>query len=175
MRSTCDRSAAETGFQIDGRAFADVVRDVGDMHMQLKIPVRQAANEDGVVEVAGGFAVNRDDWQRAVVLPVVKLAGVDDRIELLSLLQHLDGEAVRQVELADHDFDVDAEVVFVAEDFDDAAAWVAGGRRPVGDFDFDDHALKIGPLVTSGLGAEDAITGLSTGRFLPLRRRINEG
>ena len=34
---------------------------------------------------------------------------------------------VRQMEFADHDFDVDAEIVFAAEDFDDAAARVLSG------------------------------------------------
>ncbi len=99
---------------------------------------------------------------------------MDDGVELLGFLQHLDGEAVRQVELADHDFDIDAEIVFVAEDFDDTAARIAGGGRPVSDFDFDDHAFEVSEVVTGGFRAEDAISGLFAGRFLSLRSRLNE-
>ena len=60
-----------------------------------------------------------------IVVAMVQFAGVDDRLELLRLLQHLDRKAMRQVELADHDLDIDAEIVFVAEDLDHAAARVA--------------------------------------------------
>ena len=55
-------------------------------------------------------------------------------------------EAVRQVKFADHDFDVDTEIVFFAENFDDSAARVLGGAGPVGDFDVDDYAFEILPV-----------------------------
>ena len=45
---------------------------------------------------------------------------------------------MRQAEFADHDFDVDAEIVFAAEDFDDASAGALRGGGPVGDLDVDD-------------------------------------
>jgi len=48
--------------------------------------------------------------------------------------------------LADHDFDVDAEVVFCAENFDDASAWLLRGAGPVGDFYVDDYAFQILPV-----------------------------
>ena len=88
----------------------------------------RVADEDGVVEVARGFAVDGDDGKIAVVAAVAEFScgGLRCSIACASS-QHFGGKAMRQVKLADHDFDVDAEVIFVAEDFDDAAARVLGG------------------------------------------------
>jgi hypothetical protein len=68
---------------------------------------------------------------------------------------------VRQVKFADGDFDVDAEVVLTAENFDDAAARILRGRGPVGDFDIDHHAFEIVPVrAAGGFVAEHAVDGL---------------
>ena len=59
----------------------------------------------------------------------------------LGLLDDLGRELVGQVVLADDDFDVDAEIVGVAENFDDAAH---GGSATLGilqQFDVDHHAI----------------------------------
>ena len=72
-----------------------------------------------------------------------------------------------QVKLADHDLDVDAEIVFFAEDFDDAAARLLRGGGPVGDFHVDYHAFEILPVgVDCSLFADDSIH-----RLLLLRLR----
>src|SRR5664279_3544719 len=89
--------------------------------------VLHTADGDGVVEVARGFAVDGDDRQCAIVSPMAQLAGRDNWLELLRLLQHLDGKTMRQVELADDDLNIHAEVVFVAENLDHAAARAPGG------------------------------------------------
>ena len=85
-------------------------------------------DEDGVVEVAGGFAVDGDDRQIAEVA-----AGGDDfGVEMGDFAgfgEDFVGEDAREMVLADNDLDVDAEVVRMAEDFDDAAA---GGAVGVG-------------------------------------------
>ena len=133
------------------------MRYVGDVDLQLEVAVRHAAHGDRVVEVARGFAVDGDDGQRAIVAAMTQLAGRNDRLKLLRLLQDLDREAMRQMELADDDLDIDAEVVFVAEDFDHAPARIFGRRRPVGDLDLDDHVLQVAPLAAAGLVAEHAI------------------
>ena len=52
------------------------------------------------------------------------------------------GKDVGEVVLADDDFDVDAEVVGVAEDFEDAAAGGAAGGGEVGDLDVDGEAFE---------------------------------
>ena len=64
---------------------------------------------------------------------------------------------MRQVEFADDDLDVDAEVVFVAEDFENAAARALGGGGPFRDLDFDDYVFEVGPFATTRFGTEDAI------------------
>ncbi len=65
-----------------------------------------------------------------------------------------------QVKLADHDFDINAEIVFFAEDFDDAAARILRGAGPIGDFHVHHHAFEILPAgVDCGLAADDAIMG----------------
>ena len=69
---------------------------------------------------------------------------------------------MRQVELADDDLDVHAEVVFVAENLDDAAARILGRRGPVGDLHIHHQAFEIVPLAAARLFAEDAVgVGLS--------------
>ena len=62
------------------------------------------------------------------------------------------------MKFADHDLDVDPEVVFFAENFDDAAARILRGAGPVGDFYVDYYAFQIFPV---GVGAASSpITGL---------------
>ena len=52
---------------------------------------------------------------------------------------------MRQVELADDDFYIHAEIVFVAENLDHAAARILGGRGPVGDLDIHHYIFQIVP------------------------------
>src|SRR5271166_4542474 len=136
---------------------------------------RNAPRRDRVVEVTRGFAVNGDDGQRAIVTPTAQLARRDYRLKLLRLLQDLDGKAVRQVVLADDDFDIHAEIVLVAEDLDYAAARVLGWRRPIGDLHIHDEAFEVVPLVAAGFFAEDAIAcwlALATCFILPMWLRL---
>ena len=71
---------------------------------------------------------------------------------------------MRQMKFADDDFDVDAEIVFVAEDLDHASARILRGRRPVGDLDVDDDAFEIVPFgAAGGFFAQNAIADF---RFL---------
>ena len=62
-------------------------------------------------------------------------------MDRLRFFDHFGREAVGQVKLADHDLDVDSEVVFFAENFDDAAARLLRGAWPVGDFHVDYYAF----------------------------------
>src|ERR1019366_8875220 len=101
---------------------------------------------DGVVEVAGGFSVDGHDGEMAVVAAAAQIIGGDDVVafafagDRLRFFDDFERKAVGHVKLANHDFDVDAEIVFLAQDFDDAAARVLGGAGPVGDFYVDDYA-----------------------------------
>ena len=104
---------------------------VRDMDLELEISVLEAADQDGVVEIAGGFAVDSDDGQVTVVAALVQFARLNDSFDLLGFFQHLCRKAVRQVKLTDHDLDIDAEIVLVAENFDDAASGILRGRGSV--------------------------------------------
>ena len=45
--------------------------------------------------------------------------------------------------LADHDFDIDSEIIFVAEDFDNAAAGILVSGGPVCNLDIDYSMMKV--------------------------------
>ncbi len=122
-----DAGAAEAGFLIERAVGRDVLGDVGDVDLEFEIVVGEDADEDGVVEVAGGFSVDGDDGERAEVAAVAEFVAGDCGGDLLRFFERGGGEMVREVEFADDDFYVDAEVVFAAEDFDDSAARVLRG------------------------------------------------
>ena len=123
-----------------------------------KLPFEQAPHGDGVVEVARRLAVDGHDGQRAKVAAVAAVwPARNHSVELLRLLQDLDRKVVRQVEFADDDLDIDAEIVFVAKNFHHPSARVFGGRGPVRDLDFDHHAFQIAPLPLPRLFAQHPI------------------
>ena len=65
-----DAGAAQASFLVERGAVADVVRDVGDMHLQVPRAIFATLDVHGVVEVAGGFAVDGDDGEVAKVFAV---------------------------------------------------------------------------------------------------------
>ena len=81
--------------------------------------------------------------------------------DIAGVVEHGIRKEVGDVVLADHDLDVDAEVVGVAEDFEDAAARLAVERGPVGDLDIDDEIFEIVLCVKRMLRilAKDAMRG----------------
>ena len=156
-----DGVAAQACFEVERGAGMDVVGDVGDV--DLKMPVAGGGvvvDENGVVEVAGGLAVDGDDGQVAEVA-----AGGDDfGVEMSDSAgfgENLVGEDAREMVLADDHLDVDAEVVGMAENFDDLAAGGASGCGPGGDFNVDDETFEIARVVVAdgagGFFAEDAM------------------
>ena len=131
--------------------------DVGDVDLELVVSVGELADEDGIVEVAGGFAVDGDDGEVAEVAAALQFSGRDRRGDGAGFGDDRLGKVVGQVVLANDDLDIDAEIVFVAEDFDDAAARIFGCGGPVGDFAIDDQAFEIFPGAEAGFVADDAI------------------
>ena len=118
------------------------------------------ADGDGVVEVAGGFTVDGDDGQCAEIAALAFLRR-DHRGALCASSMTWPRKVVRQMKFADDDFDVDAEVVFAAEDFDDASARILRWRWPVGDFNVYHHAFEILPFgAASGFVAENTIRSI---------------
>ena len=136
------------------------MRDVGDVHLQFIVAVFELADVDSIVEVAGGLAVNGDDRQLAVVPAMAQFAHGNGVVvpDGLRLFDYLGREAMRQVELADHDFDVHSEIAFFAEDLDDTAARILRGRGPVGNLDVDHNTIEmLRAGVAGGLFAEHTI------------------
>src|ERR1019366_624149 len=116
-----DAVAAQTGFLIERRVGRYVLGDVGDVDLQFVVAVLELPDVDGVVEIARGFAVDGDDGKLAVVAAVSQCVGGNVGCDGLGFFDHLRREAMRQVKLADHDLDVDAEIFFFAENFDHAS------------------------------------------------------
>jgi hypothetical protein len=144
-----DGVAAEAGLEVEIGAGEDVFGDVGDVDLELVAAVGILRDEDGVVEVLGGFAVDGDDGEVAEVAALGDGFGVEMG-DFAGLGEDLFGEDVREMVLADHHLDVDAEGFGVAEDFDDAAASGAVFAGEVGDFDVDDEAFEVGVSVEIG-------------------------
>ncbi len=112
------------------------------MDLELEGSVGRSVDEDGVVEVSCGFAVDGDDGQAAEIPP----AGNFGEVEMgdgAGFGEHFFRKDARELVLADHHLDVDAEVVGMAQDFDDAAHGGPRGRGPGGDFDVDDEAFEV--------------------------------
>src|SRR5262249_9519369 len=117
-----ERGGARAGLLVDGGAVFHVVGHIGNVDLQLIVAVIEPADEHGIVEVAGGLAVNGDDGQVAEVAAPGGLLVRDDRVDFLGFLQHLHGKDVRDMVFADDHLHVNAEIVFIAEDLSHAAA-----------------------------------------------------
>jgi hypothetical protein len=127
------------------------VGDVGDV--DLEVPMAGGVvvlDENGVVEVTRGLAIDGDDGQVAEVAAVSDDFGVE-MSDSAGFGENLVGKNAREMVLADHHLDVDAEVVGMAENFDDFPAGGASGRRPRGDFNVDDETFEIARIVVADL------------------------
>src|SRR5208337_455923 len=109
-----DARAPQARFTVERRAGPDVVGHVGDVNVKQVIAPGQSLHVHGVVKVLGRLAVNGDDGQRAKVAPDFAVALGDVLWRGVRLRQHLGWETMRQVELADHDLYVHAELVTAA-------------------------------------------------------------
>ena len=99
---------------------------------------------NGVVEIAGGFAVDGDDGEVAKIFAALVFCFGDGNGAAGGFLQDCGGKCVREVMLADDDFDVDAEVAGAAEDFYDASGWRGAAARVAGELDVDYGAVEFG-------------------------------
>src|ERR1022692_2571619 len=172
-----DAGAAQTGFLIERRVGRYILGYVGDVDLEFVVSVFELADVDRVVEIARGFSVDGDDREIAVVAAAVERLGRNLGCNSLRFFDYFGREAVRQMILADHDFYIDAEIRFFAEDFYDAAARILRGAWPVGDFYVYYYAFQILPVgVDFGFVAYDSVDGTSFLRLYWLaRRRLNHG
>src|SRR5579864_1189072 len=89
-------------------------------------------------------------------------------------MQHLVGKAMWQMIFANDDLDINAEIVFVAQDFYDTTAWILRRGWPVRDLDVDDHVFEISPVAAvCGFFAENAMLGRTRRWSLVVGRRQN--
>ena len=120
-----DAGASQPGLKIQRGSRPDIVADIGDVDLELPVSVGERLDENGVVEVAGGFAVDGHDGEAAEVLAesqfFVGEGGDGLGGGVGGFCQDVGGEDVGEMVLADDDLDVDTEVVGVAENFEDAA------------------------------------------------------
>ena len=125
--------------------------DVGDV--DLEVPMAGGVvvlDENGVVEVTRGLAIDGDDGQGAEVAADSDDFGVE-MSDSAGFGENLVGKNAREMVFADDHLDVDAEVVGMAENFDDFGAGGASGRGPRGDFNVDDETFEIVQVVVAGL------------------------
>ena len=127
----------------------------------MKPPSGTRGDSDCVVEVACGFAVDGNDSAVAEVAAIGNAASDFIWIEMrdgAGFSENILGEDARELMLANHHLDVDAELVCVAENFNNATDGGLGGSGPAGDFDVDDHAFECEFLIACvEVLAEDAM------------------
>ncbi|MCY1291207.1 hypothetical protein D9M70_403880 [compost metagenome] len=140
------RVAALLRLVIQRRADLDVVRHVGDRHIELPATGEQLPAAavllaiDGIVEVAGILAIDGDEWQVAQIDALFLVLLLDFRPELARLLDHRFRPDVGNVVAAQGDVDFHARRHIVADHLDDVALRLEARGRPVGDLDLDELA-----------------------------------
>jgi len=117
--------------------------DVGDVDLEEPAAVITALDVHGVVEVAGGFAVDGDDGKAAKILAAGEFRFGDGAGELFGFVGNFAGKRVGQVVLADDDFGVHAEIAGAAEDFNDAADGSGAFAAVADQFGIDDGAIEF--------------------------------
>jgi len=142
--------------------------------VDLEVPVAGGLvmlNQDGIVEIASGLAVNGDDGQVAEVAAGGDGFGIETG-NGARFGENFLGKDAGEMVLADDHLDIDAEVVGMAEDFDDLAARGTDRGGPGGDFDVDNETFEVVGVVVAGLGSgfftEDAVRcrgGVRRGEF----------
>jgi hypothetical protein len=112
------------------------------MDLELESAVGAIGDEHGIVEIARGLAVDGDDGQIAEVAAAIYFGWVDVG-NGAGFGEDFFREDAGELMLTDHHFDVDAEVIGIAEDFDDATDGRSRGSRPAGDLNVDNEAFEV--------------------------------
>src|SRR5208337_5017306 len=95
-----DGITAQAGFAIERRLGTNVVGDVGDVYLKEPATVVAALDVNGVVEVAGGFAVNGDNGQFAEIFPAGAVVFGNGQGQALGFMQDFVGKSVGKMMLA---------------------------------------------------------------------------
>ena len=131
------------GFAVERRVARNIMRDVGDVYLKFEVSVGEKSHADGIVEIARRFAVNGDDSEIAEIAAAGELRPCDFLFLVSRFGQNFVGKNVRQVMLANYDFDVHADFARAAENFQDATD---GRETTLGitpDFDVYDGAIQL--------------------------------
>ena len=96
------------GFAVERRVARNVMRDVGDVYLKFEVSVGEQSHANGVIEVARCFAVNGDDSEVAKITTAGQLGLCDFLFFVSRFGQDFVGKNVRQVMLANYEFDVHA-------------------------------------------------------------------
>src|SRR5580693_910748 len=85
------------------------------------MPFGKRGHVDGVVKIASRLAINGDDGEAAEIAAAYDVGGSDLLLRGARFGEHFVGENMRQVMLANDDFDVHADFAGAAKNFDDAS------------------------------------------------------
>ncbi len=110
--------AARLGFVVEGGAFAQVVRDVGDRDPQPVPAARQGLQGHRVVEVARGFGIDGREGNRAQIRSVAKVRGLDRTWRELRLAHDGGGKFLADVGTRQGLLDLGARVIGIAQDLE---------------------------------------------------------
>src|SRR6476469_7633997 len=102
---------------------------VGNVHLKLITSASQLADMNSIVKVAGSLAINGYDRQVAIVIAMFQLLVRQNGADGLRLLQDLGGKKMADMVLANDDFHVHTEIIFIADNINHLAARTLVGRR----------------------------------------------
>ena len=138
-----DRRRAFVGLFVECAPLLHVVRDVRDVDPERIVPVRQPIDGDGVVEVPGMFAIDRDCGHESKIGAAADVLVLDYRADASCLDDRSLGVNVGNVMLANDDLGVDAGLFYPTQHFDHVTNRPARRGRPPCDLD-DDHLARLG-------------------------------
>ncbi len=138
-----DRRGALVRFGIQRAALSHVMRDVGDVHAEPEVPVRQPRKRNRVIEIARVLAVDGHDGAIAKVGPACDVAVAHVLAQPARLGDRLGAVRVGNLVLVDDDFGVDTRIVGISQDLDHAADRAARRGRPLRDLD-NHHGVRLG-------------------------------
>src|SRR5579863_578654 len=125
-----DAGSAQAGFHVERRFGCDVVGYIGDVYLEFEVAAIKLTDEDRIIEVTRGLAVDGNNWKSAKVTPLADFSLGNPRFDALSFFQYFGWKQMWKMKLTNDDFDIDAEVVFVSQNLDDFPAWILRGRGP---------------------------------------------
>src|SRR5579883_818777 len=122
-------SASHASFAIEGGVPADVIVHVRDMHLQVP-SVSTFFDINRVIEVAGRFAIYRDDGQMAKVAAGFSFSISHCPRHAASIVENFLRKSVWQMVFADQNLHINTKFAPPSQDFDDAGGgWHAATRE----------------------------------------------